>query len=145
MLRESVMVITRQQVLKNKNDNSNMISSLQVTVFSVLPDDIMFLLLISHLSGMESLNLLHTSKSFVYLKTFLWKNEDWQRNHPLRKLLSHGALGELDAAKILWIKDASLLTYYGTVYHPNRSYVDDNGNALSPPIDIPVCSKPRRL
>jgi hypothetical protein len=136
------MAITRQQGSKNKHDSSNMITSLQVTVFSVLPEDIMLLLLISHLSGTEGLNLLYTSKSFLYLKASLWKNEDWQRNHPLRKLLSHGALGELDAAKILWIKDASLLTYYGTVYHPNRSYVDDNGNSLSPPIDIPFAQNP---
>jgi hypothetical protein len=136
------MAITRQQGSKNKHDSSNMITSLQVTVFSVLPEDIMFLLLISHLSGTEGLNLLYTSKSLFLLKASLWKNEDWQRNHPLRKLLSYVALGELDAAKILWTEIPSLLTGYGTVYHPNRSYVDDKGDPLSPPIDIPFMQNP---
>ena len=115
--------------------------STQVTVFSLLSNDIMNLLFTYFLNGTDSFNLLRTSKKlFVSFKPTIWQLAD----HPLRKLLSHGALGELDAAEILWKKDPSLLTCYGTVYHPNRSYTDDNGHSLSPPIDIPFAQNPGR-
>jgi len=39
----------------------------------------------------------------------------------LRRLLSHAALGEWDAAYAIWSPDPSLLTCYGTVYHPSRT------------------------
>lgn len=40
----------------------------------------------------------------------------------LRQLLSHGALGELEAAEKIWKKYPDLLTWRGTIYHPNQSY-----------------------
>ena len=49
------------------------------------------------------------------------------------------SLAELDAARPIWSEDPSLLTCYGTVYHPNRTYQD--GQA---PVDIPVYANPGR-
>ena len=61
--------------------------STQLTVFSLLPNDIMDLLFIYFLNGTDSFNLLRTSKNlFVSFKPTIWQLAD----HPLRKLLSHG-------------------------------------------------------
>jgi hypothetical protein len=57
----------------------------------------------------------------------------------LRQLLSHGALGELEQAEAIWRKHPDLLECYGTVYHPNRIYID--GQA---PVDIPFQHNPGR-
>jgi hypothetical protein len=131
-----------QKIVKTPlNKSVSFTLSTQLTVFSFVPDDIMNLLFIYFLNATDSFNLLRTSKNlYVSFKPTIWQLAD----HPLRKLLSHGALGELDKAKILWEKDPSLLTCYGTVYHPNRSYIDDNGNSLNPPIDIPFAKNPGR-
>lgn len=44
----------------------------------------------------------------------------------VRRLLSHAALGEWEAAEAIWNKDPSLLTIPGTVYHPNFAYAAGN-------------------
>ena len=62
----------------------------------------------------------------------------------LRRLLSHGALGELEAAEIIWRGCPDLLTWRGTIYHPNRIYIDDNDNPLKEPIDISFDQNPGR-
>lgn len=114
--------------------------STKVTVFSLLPKDMMNLIFY-FLNREDSLNFLRSSKNlFVSFRPTMWQEAD----QSLKKLLSHGALGELNAAEILWKKHPSLLTFYGTVYHPNRSYIDDNGNLLSLPIDIPFTQNPGR-
>lgn len=43
----------------------------------------------------------------------------------LRKLLSHGALGELGQATDIWTNHPALLDCYGTIYHPNRIRIDN--------------------
>lgn len=54
----------------------------------------------------------------------------------LRKLLSHGALGELEKAEIIWKRFPNFLTCRGTIYHPNRTYVEGR--------DIPFSVNPGR-
>lgn len=58
---------------------------------------------------------------------------------PLRKLLSHIALGEWVAAEKIWKKFPLLLTFFGTVYHPNRRYITGQE-----PIDISLHQNPGR-
>lgn len=43
-----------------------------------------------------------------------------REDHPLRKLLNHAALGELENAEKIWKLFPDLLTCRGTIYHPNR-------------------------
>lgn len=75
----------------------------------------------------------------------LFKKEYQQTLEPLRKLLSHGALGELEAAEKIWREHPALLTLRGTVYYPpNRCYTDDQGQSLDKPIDIPFAQNPGR-
>lgn len=62
----------------------------------------------------------------------------------LRKLLNHGALGELEDAESVWRLFPDLLTARGTIFHPNRSYIDTEGRPLSQPIDIPFHQNPGR-
>jgi hypothetical protein len=95
-------------------------------LFSTLPDDAKQLIF-NNLNGSESISLLRTS---LRLFGSLAKQISQREDYPLRRLLSHGALGELDQAKIYWEKDPSLLTCYGTVYHPNLDYT------VNPPIAI---------
>ena len=75
-----------------------------------------------------------------YLNTlFKIQNDKPYNRDDLHKLLSHVALGELKQAEKIWSKDPSLLTRYGTVYHPNRIYQE--GKA---PIDISNWQNPGR-
>lgn len=62
----------------------------------------------------------------------------------LRKLLNHAALGGWFFADKIWQSNPALLTYRGTIYHPNRSYKDADGEPLSIPIDIPFEHNPGR-
>lgn len=59
--------------------------------------------------------------------------------HLLHELLSHGSLGELEDAENKWRLSPDLLTVRGTIYHPNRIYVE--GQA---PVDIPFYQNPGR-
>jgi hypothetical protein len=52
---------------------------------------------------------------------------------PLRKLLSHAALGEWDNARPLYTTLPFLLTCRGTVYHPNRVYQEGQAPVTIPP------------
>jgi hypothetical protein len=124
----STRIKEHEQVVKTISKPSvSFTLSVQLTLFSLLPNEVVNLLFISGLSGTDSFNLLRTSKNlFVLFKPTIWQLAD----HPLRKLLSHGALGELEQAEVIWKKDLSILTYYGTVYHPNRTYNDD----VDPPV-----------
>lgn len=107
--------------------------STQVTLFSQLPNDVMHVLFSYWLSGTASFNLLRTSKNlFVSFKPTIWQLAD----HPLRKLLSHGELGELEQAEPYYIKDPSILTFYGTVCHPNRFYNDDTATGVAIPEEM---------
>ncbi len=99
---------------------------LSASLLFTLPGEIWNLLFVSFLKGTASFNLFRTYKFFSLFKKEISQLED----HPLRRLLSHGALGELEQAEAIWKKDLSLLTCYGTVYHPNRDYT------VTPPVDI---------
>jgi hypothetical protein len=58
----------------------------------------------------------------------------------VRRLQSHAALGEWDAAHLIWSQDPSYLECRGTVFHPNCVYQP----APAAPIDIPVDQNPGR-
>jgi len=62
----------------------------------------------------------------------------------LRQLLGHGDCGELIAGENIWRGFPDLLTCRGTIYFPNRSYIDADGKELSEPIDIPLEQNPGR-
>lgn len=83
----------------------------------------------------DFINLPQTSKRF----SLLFFNEHQAALNCLRQLLSHGALGELEDAKRIWRAFPDLLTCRGTVYHPNRIYVE--GQA---PVDILFYQNPGR-
>ena len=121
-----------QKLVKTiSNPSVNFTLSDQLTFFSRLPSDVMNLIFIYWLSGADSFNLLRTSKNlFVLFKPTVGQLAD----HLLRKLLSHGALGELEQAEAIWKKDPSILTLYGTVYHPNRTYDD----SVNPPVWVAI-------
>lgn len=55
----------------------------------------------------------------------LFSNKNAEHLSSLRQLLSHGALGELEQAEVIWRKYPELLECYGTIYHPNRIYEGD--------------------
>jgi hypothetical protein len=62
----------------------------------------------------------------------------------LRRLLGHGALGELESGEEIWKMFPDLLTCRGTIYHPNKFYIDYDGNQLAEPEDIPLDKNPGR-
>lgn len=98
-------------------------------------------LLTEYLNGEDGFNLLCASPTlFLPVKNNISKRAD----HPLRKLLGHGALGELESGEKIWRKNPYLLTCRGTIYHPNRCYIDADGNPLSQPIAIPFNQNPGR-
>lgn len=70
---------------------------------------------------------------FTKNKYFLEKRE------LLGQLLSHVALGELADAETIWNGYPDLLLCYGTIFHPNRHYIE--GEA---PKDIPFHHNPGR-
>ena len=83
----------------------------------------------------DFINLPQTSQRF----SLLFFNEHQAALNCLRQLLNHGALGELEDAKRIWRAFPDLLTCRGTIFHPNRIYVE--GQA---PIDIPFNLNPGR-
>ncbi|MCW5584300.1 MAG: hypothetical protein KIT56_10610 [Gammaproteobacteria bacterium] len=92
-----------------KNDEQQNLSS--------LPDEV--LLRIATLSGASGFyNLVRTSKGMSSLCLF---KEYQQTLELLRKLLSHGALGELEAAEKIWREHPDLLTLRGTVFLSSES------------------------
>src|SRR5688500_13845707 len=109
---------------------------------STIPKDLVRLLFNHYLDKSSIFNLSNTSRYFreiaqqdprakqIYLDQI---NEQSRLNDSHRKLLSHAALGEWDQAEIIWLEDPCLLTYRGTIYHPNRDYL----SGLEP-INIPV-------
>ncbi len=101
------------------------------------------LLKIGALSGASGFyNLVRTSNPMSSLCFF---TDYKQTLEPLRQLLSHGALGELEAAEQIWREYPDLLTLHGTVFYPpNRCYTDDQGQPLDEPMDIPFAQNPGR-
>ena len=97
-----------------------------------LPDDAK-LHLYRFLNKTSAFNLARTSKHLCFLY------QDAHTRYPalyanpfdvdsLRKLLSHAALGEWNAASAIWSNDPSLLTCRGTVYHPNPKEITPQMN-----------------
>lgn len=100
------------------------------------------LLTMGTLSGASGFyNLVRTSKQMSSLCFF----KDYQEAlEPLKQLLSHGALGELEAAEKIWREYPDLLTCRGTISHLNRCCIDAQGQPLKTPIDIPFDQNPGR-
>lgn len=91
-------------------------------------DDEMFIITSQSKSLSEKFSLLKVSSNHYYLFFNIT-----QTHYPLlRKLLSHGALGELEQAEAIWRKHPDLLDCYGTVYHPNHTYVDGQASVAIP-------------
>jgi hypothetical protein len=77
-----------------------------------------------YLNVSDFMNLrLAMPKSFQPIYANLAKSQ----NFPLRKLLSHAALGEWDDAEKLYKQDKRLVASRGTVFHPNQMFID-SGN-----------------
>lgn len=131
-MRSGPSVLPEQKIVKGPfNNHIDFTLSTQLTLFSYLSKDLMNLFLIHFLKGTNSFNLLRASKNlYLSFNPTLWQLVD----HPLRKLLSHGALGELEQAKAYYIQNNSILTFYGTVYHPNRVYND----MVNPPVWVTI-------
>jgi len=108
-----------------------------------LPDDI--LVKIGSLRASDFLSRLpETSKFYSSLySSFLFTERNLAPNL-LRKLLGHGALGELEDAESIYKLFPDLLTCPGTIYHPNRCYKDADGHDLVTPVDIPFENHPGR-
>ena len=103
---------------------------------TTLPNDIKRLLCTRYLNGIDALNFFRAApRALLAVHADIARRED----NPLRKLLSHIALGELEAAEKIWKTSPNLLTCRGTIYHPNRTYVDGQ-----PPQDIPFTKNPGR-
>jgi len=84
-------------------------------LFSMLPDDIMLLLLVGYLNN--------TADLFKVATTSKYYHSLFQQNYPrrmLRHLLDHAALGEWDAARKIWSRNPEILALKGTVFHPGR-------------------------
>ena len=106
----------------------NISASLLLTV----PSDIWNLLFLYYLNDTASrFTFYRTGKFFKLFTMDISQLED----HPLRRLLSYGALGELEQAEPYYKNDKSILTCYGTVYHPNRFYNDKTNQSTF--VDIP--------
>lgn len=83
------------------------------------------------------INLARTGRRFRGLFT---RSEEYPRALSfLKKLLGHAALGELEKAEEVWKLSADLLACRGTIYHPNRIYVEGQ-----PPVAIPFHQNPGR-
>jgi hypothetical protein len=130
-LKRGVMMESTRSDQDNNQDDDHI---------SNMPPEV--LLKIGTLSGVSGLyNLIRTSKQMSSLCFF----KDYQEAlKPLKQLLSHGALGELEAAEKIWREYPDLLTCRGTIYHPNRCYSDAQGQPLDTPIDIPFEQNPGR-
>jgi hypothetical protein len=89
--------------------------------FFHLPKDLKIWFCNKYLNVSDLLNLrLTMPKSFQPIYADLAKSQ----NFPLRKLLSHAALGEWDDAEKLYKQDKRLLACRGTVFHPNHVYIE---------------------
>ncbi|HEU5280843.1 MAG TPA: hypothetical protein VFU82_02560 [Gammaproteobacteria bacterium] len=92
---------------------------------------------IGGLSPSSVMGLTQTSKRYHSL--FAANQELLKKRDLLRQALSHAALGELADVEIISRQHPDLLTCYGTVFHPNRHYVEGQE-----PEDIPFHRNPGR-
>lgn len=100
---------------------------------SNLPDETLLKISDSFCARRDYITLPQTSSRF----SLLFFNERQQALNNLRLLLSHGALGKLEDAEKIWRLYPDLLTCRGTIFHPNRSYVEEKA-----PVDIPFYLNP---
>ena len=145
------MVSAEERSVKEDNDPSQN----QQDRLRLLPDEIKRYLCI-FLDGKSISDLKRTSKNWASIisddntpvengKTLkkiytekLSNNSFWKLD-PFRNLLSHAALGELEAAEMIWKSNSELLNRRGIIYHPKRIY--DEGKI---PVDIPFDQSPGR-
>lgn len=112
--------------MKSRNDSQSLLEALPKDVKNSIP-----------LDPSSVINLARTGRHFYALFTL---SGAYQRAlSSLNKLLNHAALGELEAAEKILKLFPDLLTYRGTIYHPNRVYVKG-----LPPVAIPFHQNPGR-
>ncbi len=109
----------------------------EISSLEAMPHDI--LLKISECSTASLINLYRTCRSLSFFKNQFLGERYEQVFIELRQLLNHASLGRWTEAKAIWSKDPGFLTLRGTIYHPNRTYVE--GQA---PINIPADKNPGR-
>ncbi len=101
-----------------------------------LPNDIKKLICTRYLNGIDAFNFFKSARRpLLAVYPVIAQRED----NPLRKLLNHVALGELEAAEKIWKSAPNLLTDRGTIYYPNRTYVAGQASK-----DIPFQKNPGR-
>jgi hypothetical protein len=120
----------RKEITAKENTAAN-------DIFLMLPRDLK-IYLCSFLCTQDFLNLILATRSFIPAYPYLAKRADY----PLRKLLSHAALGEWEAAEAIWsTQSPCLLSFRGTIFHPNRFYENDQVVAVIPVTMHPGCYK----
>lgn len=105
--------------------------------FDKLPKEIFHIELYKPLFGRDStasdfISVPQTKKQFYSL----FYNERQLGLDFLRRLLSNGALGELEEAENIWRYCRDLLTRRGTIYHPNQCYTPQGKSERVTPIRL---------
>jgi hypothetical protein len=130
-------------------------------VFSDLPNDLRIFIL--RFLDASIFNMVRTSRAFLklitgdsFLKVKYFRDltlldaqvrsdleilRQLNTINPIRRLLSHAALGEWESAEVIWTQNRSLVTCRGTVFHPNRFYENDQVVAVIPATIHPGCYK----